>query len=68
MFIDIGFEKKMLNEYFMNLIFGQPKVLSIYQILNFLFAFKLITLLFIFTNCNWHLLTYIPVQYDSSGC
>lgn len=48
LFIDIGFEKNMLNEYFMNLIFGQPQVLSICQFLIFLFALKLITPPFIF--------------------
>lgn len=40
----------MFNEYFMNLISGQPKVLSIYQFLIFFFALKLITVLFIFTE------------------
>lgn len=65
MFIDIGFEKKMFNEYFMNLISSQPKVLFIYQFLIFIFGLKFITLLFIFNELwlaytNLHLL-----QYDS---
>lgn len=63
----MGLEKKIFNEYFMNLTSGQPKVLPVYQFLIFLFVHKILTPLFIFSELQLASINLHPCAMWLSG-